>query len=69
MPGLVVVFVPQVRDELFADHPAQGVLQLHHLDEEIIFRVQARGCHGALVVEGQPFLNTFELGSLGQVHE
>ena len=36
----VVVFPPEVRDELLAQHVAQRVLQLHQLDEQVVLRVQ-----------------------------
>jgi hypothetical protein len=37
-----------VGDEVFALHPAQGVLQLHELDEEVVLGVQASAVIGLL---------------------
>src|SRR5260221_8920535 len=52
----VIVLVPEVRDHLFAHHPAEGVLQLHELNEEVVLRIEPFGVHGALEVEGKPLL-------------
>ena len=56
-------------DLILAPQIAQRVLQLGKLDEQIVLRVEERGAHGALEVEGQPFLNAAELAALGEVHE
>src|SRR5713101_3002677 len=66
---LVVVFVAKMGDRLFAHHPAQGVLQLHQLDEEIVLRVEAFRGHRALEVEAEPLLDSLEARALRQVHE
>jgi hypothetical protein len=55
--GLVVVLEAQVGDEVFAHDVAQRVLQLHRLDEEVVFRIQAGGALGALEEEAEPLLN------------
>src|SRR5260370_37822384 len=56
----VVVFVAKMGDRLFAHHPAQGVLQLHQLDEEIVLRVEAFRGHRALEVEAEPLLDSLQ---------
>ena len=43
--SLVVIFQPQVRDELFPFQMPQRVLQLHRLNEQIMLRIQSRGGH------------------------
>ena len=35
----VVVFQAEVRDQLFAAEVAEGVLELHHLDEDVVLGV------------------------------
>src|SRR5580700_260893 len=54
---LVVVLQPQMRDQFFALQMAQGVLQLHQLNEQIVLGIQARRSHWRLEVEAQPFLD------------
>ena len=56
-------------DLVFAHHPAQRVLQLGELHEQVVFRVEARGNLRALVIERQPFLDAAEARALGEVHE
>ena len=34
--ALVVILIPEVSDELLTHDPAQGVLQLHRLNEQIV---------------------------------
>src|SRR4051794_30046875 len=53
----VVVFPAQVSDDVFAHHPAQGVLQLGLLNEQVVLGLEAHGSHRALEVERQPFLD------------
>ncbi len=55
-----VVFVAEVRDEIFVHHPAHRVLQLHRLNEQVVLRIQVRRCHRTLEVEAQPFLRARE---------
>src|SRR6266850_3746384 len=45
---LIVVFQAQVRDQILAPHPAQGVLELHKLDEDIVLRVNLGRVHRPL---------------------
>ena len=66
---LVVVFLPQVRNQILAHHPAQRVLQLHRLDEQIMLGIQARCGHRGFEVEAQPFLDAAHSGALCQVEE
>ncbi len=64
---LLIVLQAEVRDLLFAHHPAQGVLELRLLDEEVVLRVHRGSVLGTLEVEGQPFLDALHAGSLGEV--
>src|SRR6266404_1074668 len=47
----VVILLPQVRDQVLPHHPAQGVLQLHQLNEQIMLRIQVRRGHRRLEIE------------------
>src|SRR5712692_3317482 len=70
--GLVIIFESQVGDELFAAQVAQRVLELHQLDEQVVFRVEGRCAHGAFEIEGEPFLDDLArhlAAALRQVHE
>jgi hypothetical protein len=49
--GLVVVFLAEVGDQIFAHHPAQCVFQLHRLNEQVVLGVKLRAGHGRLEVE------------------
>src|SRR5947208_8503025 len=42
----VVVFGAEVGDRVFAHHPAQRVLQLHQLNEQIVLGIELRRAHG-----------------------
>src|SRR6185437_820166 len=42
---LVVIFQSEMRNEIFPLHPAQGVLQFHQLNKDIVFRIKARDGH------------------------
>src|SRR5436190_4656725 len=66
---LVVVLTTEMGDELFALEEPQRVLQLHQLDEQIVFRVQAGRVHRTLEVERQPLLDAVHVGALRQVEE
>ena len=54
---LVVILLAKVRDEVFANHPAQSVFQLHQLDEQVVLRIKLGRGHRRLEVEAQPLLN------------
>src|SRR4051812_36885209 len=54
---LLVVLNAEVGDLLFAHQPAQGVLELGLLDEEVVLGVEPRGRLRALEVERQPLLD------------
>ncbi len=56
-------------DQVFAHHPAQGVLQLHGLNEEIVLRVQLFGAHRRFEIEAEPFLDATHAGALGEIEE
>ena len=53
----VVILVAEVGDQALALHPTQHVLELHALDEQIVFRIEARRGHRALVEKLEPFLD------------
>src|SRR6266540_3511068 len=65
--GVLVVFDAQVRDLLFPHHPAQRVLELGLLNEEVVLGIETGGHLRALKVEGQPFLNTEKPGPVRQI--
>ena len=46
-----------MRNEIFAAHPAQRVLELHQLDEDVVLGVYLGRMHRPLEIEGQPLLN------------
>src|SRR2546428_9430601 len=58
-----------MRDEFFALHIAERVLELHQLNEEIVFGVELWRVHRALEVEGEPFLDAMHPGSFGEIEE
>src|SRR5258707_13704295 len=58
-----------MRNQVLAHHPAQCVLELHGLDEQIMLRVEAGSTHRRLEVKTKPFLNTAHAGALGQIEE
>src|SRR5467141_573611 len=66
---VLVVLDAEVRDLLLAHHPAQRVLELGVLDEQIVLGVQTRGELGTLKVEGQPFLNARQARAAGEIEE
>src|SRR5690606_25421051 len=66
---VLVVLLPEVRDHVFAHHPAQRVLQLGLLHEEVVLRIQPRCDLRRLEVERQPFLHAAHARSLRQIEE
>ena len=61
-----------MRDQFFSAQMAQRILQLHQLNEQIVFGIKPRQSHRRLEVEAQPLLDAdaFQLGTAcGQVHE
>src|SRR5262245_16260552 len=66
---LVVVLTTEMRDELFALQEPQRVLQLHQLDEEIVFGIETRRVDRALEVERQPFLDAVHVRPLREIEE
>ena len=43
---LVVILQAQVRDQIFASQMAQCILQLHHLNEQVVLGIKAWSGHG-----------------------
>src|SRR6266550_3281260 len=66
---VLVILDAEVRDLLFAHQPAQRVLELGVLNEEVIFGVKPGRGVRALEVERQPFLNPRQPGTPRQVEE
>src|SRR5947209_12374104 len=67
--GVLVVLHPQMRDLLLAHQPAQGVLQLRLLNEQVVLRIDARRVLRTLEIQREPFLDSFEPRALRQVRE
>src|SRR5690348_4780463 len=57
-PRLVVILESEMRDQLFIPQVAKRVLELHQLDEEIMFRIESRRGHGTFEVKAEPLLDT-----------
>jgi len=53
----VVVFRAEVGDQVLASQPAQRILQLHQLDEQIVLGIELRRAHRRLEIEAQPLLD------------
>src|ERR1051326_5590203 len=51
--ALIVIFQSEVRDEIFSSHPAERVLQLHELDENVVLGIDFGRVHGRFKVERQ----------------
>src|SRR5438309_2868731 len=66
---LAVVLTAKVCDELFAFQVPQRVLQLHQLNEQIVFGIQTARVNRALEVERQPFLDAVHAGASGEIQE
>ena len=65
---LAVIFVivgTQVSDLLFTHHITKSIFQFYLLDKEIMLRIEIRQMQRALKIEGKPFLDSREFGSLG----
>src|SRR5438309_10946580 len=54
--SLVIILQSQMSDQGFALKVAQGVLQLHGLDEQVVLRIQPGRGHRRLEVEAEPFM-------------
>src|SRR5690349_17291784 len=67
--SVLVVLDAQVRDLGFAHQPAQRVLELGLLNEEIVFWNQPGSGLRTLEVEGQPLLHAAQPGTVRQVEE
>src|ERR1019366_5474320 len=57
--GSVVIFESKVCNQVRAHDVAQRVLQLHRLDEQVVFRIQSIGSLRRLKIEAQPLLDAF----------
>ena len=56
--------------DLFLTHEvAQGILELHQLNKEIVFRIKIFLVHGALKIERKPLLDAAHPHPLGEVHK
>src|SRR6266446_6646318 len=66
---VLVVLDAEVRDLLLAHQPAQRVLQLRLLNEEVVLGVQAGGELRTLEVEREPFLNARQSRPAGEIEE
>src|ERR1043166_7588904 len=67
--GLIVVLTAKMRDQLFALEIPQRVLQLHQLNEQIVFGVQTRRVNRRLEVKRQPLLDAAHVRAPGQIEE
>src|SRR2546421_71976 len=65
----VVVFEAEVRDEVFAAQVSERVLELHQLDEDVVFGVETGRGHRRLEVEGEPLLYALHADALSEVEE
>src|SRR5579883_1290876 len=68
-PPSPIVFGAEVGDDVLPGHPAQRVLELHQLDEEVVLRIELRGGHRALEVKAQPLLRAVEACALREIEE
>src|SRR5215208_6685436 len=66
---LLVVFEAGVVDDLLAHYRSQGILQLHELDEKIMFGIPLQQRHRALEVEREPLLNAAHACTLRQIQK
>src|ERR1700704_1696716 len=53
-----VVLQAKVSDLILTHQMAKRVLEFRLLDEQIVLRLESRRGHWALVIEGEPFLNS-----------
>ena len=53
---LVVILHTQVGQRVLLHQPAEGVLELPMLDEDVVLWIKARRCLWGLEVEREPFL-------------
>src|SRR5437773_936905 len=69
---LIVVLQAKVCDQLFPVQVAQRVLQLHGLNEQIMFRTESGSRHRRLKIETEPLLDSDAaelVAALRQVHK
>src|SRR5436190_22066307 len=67
--GLIVIVETEVRNQVFASHPAQSILQLHQLNEQIMLRIEARSRHWAFKIEAQPLLYSAHSSAVCQIQK
>src|SRR5437868_742356 len=67
--SLVVVLTAKMRDQILALDVPECVLQLHQLNEEIVFGIEPRRVLRRLEVEREPLLNAAHARALRQIHE
>src|SRR5688572_30468873 len=58
-----------MRDQLLPPEMAQRVLQLHQLNEDVMFRVKPGSGLRRFEVKRKPFLDAFQAGALCKVEE
>src|SRR5688572_7343947 len=56
-------------DQILTPQIPQSVLELHKLNEQIMFRIKACRAHRTLEIEAQPLLDASHTASLGQIEE
>src|SRR6266852_1548652 len=56
-------------DQILATHPAQRVLELHELNENVVLGIDLGRMHRRLEVERQPFLDSAHAGAMRQVEK
>ncbi len=66
---LIVILEPEMRDEFFAYQMPKRVLQLHQLNENIVFGIKPRSGLRCLEIERKPFLHALHSGPLREIHE
>src|SRR5271157_2455003 len=66
---LVVILEAKVRDQILSSHPAQRILQLHELDENVVLGIQAGRRHRTFEIEGEPLLNAFHSRALREIEK
>src|SRR6266436_1882118 len=58
-----------MRYQILAAHPAQSVLELHELDENVVLGINLGRMHRRLEVERQPFLDSAHACAMRQIEK
>src|SRR5215217_6920687 len=66
---LIVVLPPEMRNQLLTLHVAQSVLELHELNEQVVFGIHLGSMHRALEIEREPLLDARHSCPLGEVEQ